>query len=50
MHQRHVEGLSNEYGDVRLDHIASIRGRGERVVRVEGYPAAGTVRKLFSKL
>ena len=39
----YVEGLSNEYGDVRLDHIASIRSpRGERVVRVEGYPAAGT--------
>ena len=30
----YVEGLSNEYGDVRLDRIASIRGpNGQRVVR-----------------
>ena len=33
----YVEGLTNEYGDVRLDQIAAIRGpRGQRVVRVEG--------------
>ena len=32
----YVEGLSNEYGDVRLDHIASIRGpRGQRVVSTQ---------------
>ena len=32
----YVEGLANEYGNVRLDHIAAIRGpRGQRVVRVE---------------
>ena len=29
-----VQGLSDEYGDVRLDRIASIRGpKGQRVVR-----------------
>ena len=39
----YAEGLSNEYGDVRLDHIASIRGpRGQCVVRVEGYHYGST--------
>ena len=49
----YVEGLSNEYGDVRLDHIASIRGpRGQRVVRVEGYHygATGTSRQTSEDL
>ncbi len=33
----YVEGFANEYGDVRFDRIAAIRGpRGQRVVRVEG--------------
>ena len=33
----YVEGFANEYGEVRLDRIAAIRGpRGQRIVRVEG--------------
>ena len=39
----YVEGFAGEYGDVRLDRIASIRGpRGHRVVRIKGYSYGGS--------